>query len=271
MKKIIYLDNNSTTQVDQRVLDEMMPCFTENFGNASSATHAMGWYAEELVDIARERIAKSINAKPEEIFFTSGATEANNLAISGYLKEENLNILFSATEHRSVIEPILNRSKKAKKLETEQDGEVQVKTLRAEFEEDSKNLICIGLANNEIGTINKIKELREAGKEDDFFHCDATQALGKIPINVKDLNIDSLSISAHKAHGPKGIGALYVKSKRIKEISAQIFGGGQEEDLRSGTLNVPGIVGFGKAAELASEELIKNQKHLNNLTELFYS
>lgn len=271
MKDCIYLDNNSTTKVDPKVIKEILPCFDMHYGNATSATHPFGWYAKELAEIARERIAKTINAKPEEIYFTSGATEANNLVISGFLAGTVVNIYYGATEHQSIIAPTLNRCPNAIKLKTDSNGEVLAESLERQLKTKSKNLICISLANNEIGTINKIKELRAACKDSDFFHCDATQGLGKIPINVKDLKIDSLSLSAHKAYGPKGIGALYIKSGRRKEISPQTLGGGQEEGYRSGTLNIPAIVGFGKASELATQNLESHQKHLLELSKLFLS
>ncbi len=263
MKFPIYLDSHSTTPTDPRVLETMLPYFTEKFGNAASRNHAFGWEAEEGVDKARKQVAHLINADAKEIIFTSGATESNNLALKGVMEmyqEKGNHLITNSTEHRSVIDT-------AKTLETRKGCEVTYlpvdKTGKVNVE-DVKNaitektvLISIMLANNEIGTINPIKEIGKLAKEKGIlFHCDATQGVGKIPVDVHELGVDLMSFSSHKIYGPKGVGALYVRKKgpRVRLVP-QIDGGGHERGMRSGTLPVPLVIGFGKACEICEQEM----------------
>jgi len=263
MKLPIFLDNHSTTPMDPRVSDAMLPYFVEKFGNAASRNHAFGWDAEEAVEQARKHIATLINADAKEIVFTSGATESDNLAIKGVLemyKEKGTHIITSATEHRAVLDTA--KSLEAKGLATvtyapvDKYGMVNPEDVRNAIT-DKTILISVMFANNEIGTINPIQEIGKIAKSKGvLFHCDATQGVGKIPVDVQAMGIDLMSFSAHKIYGPKGIGALYVrkKSPRVRLV-AQIDGGGHERGMRSGTLPVPLIVGFGKACELCREEM----------------
>ena len=263
MKLPIFLDNHSTTPMDPRVLDAMLPYFVEKFGNAASRNHAFGWEAEEAVEQARKQIAKLIKADAKEIIFTSGATESNNLAIKGVLemyKEKGTHIITSSTEHRAVLDTA--KSLEAKALATvtylpvDKYGMVNPEDVQNAIT-DKTILISVMLANNEIGTINPIQEIGKIAKAKGvLFHCDATQGVGKIPVDVQAMGIDLMSFSAHKIYGPKGIGALYVrkKSPRVRLV-AQIDGGGHERGMRSGTLPVPLIVGFGKACELCEQEM----------------
>ncbi len=275
MKLPIYLDNNATTRVDPRVLEEMIPYFTEIFGNAASRNHSFGWEAEKGVDLARERIAGLIGADPKEIVFTSGATESDNLALKGVAemyRSKGNHIITQVTEHKAVLDT-------AKHLET-QGFEVtylpvdETGTVRTtDVEEaitDQTILVSIMFANNEIGTVQPIREIGAVCKARGvLFHTDAVQGVGKLPFNVNDDNIDLASITAHKMYGPKGVGALYVRRKgpRVR-LTAQIDGGGHERGFRSGTLNVPGIVGFGKAASLCAEEMEKDRQHAETLRDL---
>lgn len=275
MKLPIYLDNNATTRVDPRVLEEMTPYFTEIFGNAASRNHSFGWEAEKGVDLARERIAALIGADPKEIVFTSGATESDNLALKGVAemyRSKGKHIITQVTEHKAALDT-------AKHLET-QGFEVtylpvdETGTVRAtDVEEaitDQTILVSIMFANNEIGTVQPIREIGAVCKARGvLFHTDAVQGVGKLPFNVNDDNIDLASITAHKMYGPKGVGALYVRRKgpRVR-LTAQIDGGGHERGFRSGTLNVPGIVGFGKAASLCAEEMEKDREHAETLRDL---
>ena len=263
MKLPIFLDNHSTTPMDPRVLDAMLPYFVEKFGNAASRNHAFGWAAEEAVELARKQIAKLINADPKEIVFTSGATESDNLALKGILemyKEKGTHLITSSTEHRAVLDTA--KSLEAKGLATvtylqvDKQGMVNPDDVRNAIT-DKTILISVMLANNEIGTINPIREIGKIAKEKGvLFHCDATQGVGKIPVDVQAMGIDLMSFSSHKMYGPKGIGALYVrkKSPRVRLV-AQMDGGGHERGMRSGTLPVPLIVGFGKACELCEQEM----------------
>jgi cysteine desulfurase len=263
MKLPIFMDNHSTTPMDPRVLDAMLPYFVEKFGNAASRNHAFGWEAEEAVEQARKQIAKLIKADPKEIVFTSGATESDNLALKGVLemyKEKGTHIITSTTEHRAVLDTA--KSLEAKGLATvtylpvDKYGRVNPDDVRNAIT-DKTILISVMLANNEIGTINPIREIGKIAKEKGvLFHCDATQGVGKIPVDVQSMGIDLMSFSAHKIYGPKGVGALYVrkKSPRVR-IVAQMDGGGHERGMRSGTLPVPLIVGFGKACELCELEM----------------
>ena len=230
----IYMDNHATTPLDPRVLEAMMPYLSRVFGNAASRSHGFGWEAEKAVETGRERIARLINAKPKEIVFTSGATESDNLAIKGvveFYKDKGNHVITATTEHKAVLD-----------------------TCKA-LERKAIALVSIMHANNEIGTINPIAEIGKVTREKGvLFHTDATQGVGKLPIDVDVMSIDLLSMSAHKMYGPKGIGALYVRAKSPRVRLAPIIdGGGHERGFRSGTLNVPGIVGFGAACELCRE------------------
>lgn len=276
MKNIIYLDNNATTALDPEVLEEMLPTFSKHYGNPASKTHAYGWYAEELVAIARERVAALIKASPEEIIFTSGATESINLALKGLSENQTAKtkIISSRTEHRASLDTFEHLAKKGlvtNYLPLNIKGEISFEELEAAIDKETF-LVSLMLANNEIGTLHKISELTKLTKYRGLaFHCDATQALGKGKVEVDDLGVDLLSISAHKIYGPKGIGALYIRKKSsASRLQAQIHGGAHELGFRSGTLNVPGIVGFGKACELAKYRLENDSAHLKKLAQLFY-
>ena len=263
MKLPIFLDNHSTTPMDPRVLEAMLPYFVEKFGNAASRNHTFGWEAEEAVDNARKQIAKLIHADPKEIVFTSGATESDNLALKGAIEmyhEKGNHIITSSTEHRAVLDTAKSLEAKGKAtvtyLSVDKHGMVKPEDVRNAIT-DKTVLISIMLANNEIGTINPVGEIGKIAKEKGIlFHCDATQGVGKIPVNVQEMGIDLMSFSAHKIYGPKGVGALYVRKKAPRvRISAQMDGGGHERGMRSGTLPVPLIVGFGKACEICEQEM----------------
>ncbi len=264
----IYLDNNATTPLEGRVLETMLPYLKENFGNPSSSTHAYGWTAEAAVDVAREELAATVGASPEEIFFTSGATEADNWALSGTLRPGD-HLVISATEHEAILETAghLERSGiRVTVLPVDRFGMVRPEDLRDALEPETK-LVSVMLANNETGTINPIRELAEVAHERSVpFHTDAAQALGKIPVDVEDLGVDLMSLSAHKCYGPKGVGALYIR-RRPRRVRPEplLYGGGQEWGLRSGTLNVPGIVGFGRAAALTAGSLPEEGERLRKL------
>ena len=272
----LYMDNHATTPLDPRVLDAMMPYFTGKFGNAASRNHAFGWEAEEAVENARAQIAKLINCTPKEIIFTSGATESDNLAIKGIAemyREKGNHIITQVTEHKAVLDTCKKLEKlgyKVTYLPVQADGLIDLEDLkRAIVKEgpDKTILVTIMYANNEIGVIQPIREIgkicHEAGV---LFHTDAVQAVGKIPVDVQADNIDVLSLSAHKIYGPKGVGALYVRRRNPRvQITEQINGGGHERGMRSGTLNVPGIVGLGKACEIAGAEMETESKRLNEL------
>jgi cysteine desulfurase len=263
MKFPIYLDNHSTTPMDPRVLETMLPYFVEKFGNSASRNHAFGWEAEEAVENARKQIARLIHADPKELVFTSGATESDNLALKGVVemyREKGDHIITSMTEHRAVLDTAkaleTKRGIKVTYLPVDKTGMVSPDDVRNAIT-DKTVLISIMLANNEIGTINPIKEIGRIAKEKGIlFHCDATQGVGKIPVDVQEMGIDLMSFTAHKIYGPKGVGALYVRKKgpRVR-IAPIIDGGGHERGMRSGTLPVPLIVGFGKACELCEQEM----------------
>ncbi len=263
MKFPIYLDSHSTTPTDPRVVEVMLPYFTEKFGNAASRNHAFGWEAEEAVEQARKQIAHLVHADPKEIIFTSGATESNNLAIKGVMemyREKGDHIITNSTEHRAVLDTAkaleTRRGLKVTYLPVDKSGMVSPDDVRNAIT-DKTILISIMLANNEIGTINPIKEIGKIAKEKGIlFHCDATQGVGKIPVDVQDMGIDLMSFTGHKLYGPKGVGALYVRKKapRVRLVPL-IDGGGHERGMRSGTLPVPLIVGFGKACELCEQEM----------------
>lgn len=262
MKLPIYMDNHSTTACDPRVVDAMLPFFTETFGNAASRNHSFGWEAEEAVDQARRRIAKLIHADAKEIVFTSGATESDNLALKGVVemyKEKGDHVITSSTEHRAVIDAAKSLEKKGVRvtyLPVDKMGMINPDDVRAAIT-DKTILISIMLANNEIGTIHPIQEIGKIAKEKGvLFHCDATQGVGKIPVNVSDVGVDLMSFTSHKLYGPKGIGALYVRRKAPRvRLVPMIDGGGHERGMRSGTLPVPLIAGFGKAVELCEREM----------------
>ena len=273
MKFPIFLDNHSTTPMDPRVLETMLPYFVEKFGNSASRNHAFGWEAEEAVEKARKQIARLIKADPKEIVFTSGATESDNLALKGVLemyKEKGNHIITSATEHRAVLDTA--KSLEAKGLATvtylsvDKQGMVNPQDVRNAIT-DKTVLISVMLANNEIGSINPVQEIGKIAKEKGvLFHCDATQGVGKIPVDVQAMGIDLMSFSAHKIYGPKGIGALYVRKKNPRvRIAAQMDGGGHERGMRSGTLPVPLIVGFGKACELCEQEMGAESARLSKM------
>ncbi len=272
LKLPVYLDNNATTPCDPRVVEAMIPYFTENFGNAASRNHAFGWAAEEAVDYAREQVAKLVGADPKEIIFTSGATEADNLAIKGvyemYAGKGN-HIITAATEHKAVLDTCKHIEKLGGEvtcLQVKPDGLIDLSQLEAAIK-PSTILVAIMYGNNEIGVIQPIREISAIAKRHGvLFFTDAVQAVGKIPVDVHKDGIDLMAFTAHKMYGPKGIGALYVRRKnpRVK-VTAQLDGGGHERGMRSGTLNVPGIVGFGKAAELARLEMDQDAKRLGQL------
>lgn len=256
----IYLDNNATTAVDPRVLDEMLPYFTNHYGNASSTNHIFGKKASAAVQQARERVADLIEAKDTEIIFTSGATESINLAIkSVFLRYQSLgnHIISCVTEHTAVLDVLRALEKQGAKvtyLPVDRDGNINLEDLRSAIT-DETILISLMYANNETGVIHPVKEIAEIAKEHQLlFFCDATQAIGKVSLSLKELEIDMLALSGHKIYGPKGIGALYVRKKNRKiQLEPLIRGGGQEKGLRGGTYNVPGIVGLGMACKLCNE------------------
>ncbi len=269
MKLPVYLDNNATTQLDPRVFEVMTPFFLENYGKAASKSHAFGWKAEEAVDYAREQIAALIGANEKEIIFTSGATESNNLALKGvfemYAAKGNHFITVS-TEHKAILDTCKHLEKLGAEvtyLPVGGDGLLKIEQV-AEAIKPNTVLVSVMFGNNELGVIQPIREIGKLCKEHGvLFHTDATQAVGKIPVNVLEDHIDLMSFTAHKMYGPKGVGALYVRRKnpRVK-VTAQLDGGGHERGMRSGTLNVPGIVGFGKACELARLEMDAEGKRL---------
>ncbi len=272
LKLPIYLDNNATTPMDPRVLEAMTPYFLEHFGNAASRNHPFGWEAEEAVDYAREQVAKLVGADPKEIIFTSGATEADNLAIKGvyemYASKGN-HIITATTEHKAVLDTCKHIEKTGGEvtyLQVKRDGLIDLQELEAAIK-PTTILIAIMYANNEIGTVQPVKEISAIAKKHGvLFFTDGVQAVGKIPVDVIKDGIDLMAFTAHKMYGPKGIGALYVRRKnpRVK-VTAQIDGGGHERGMRSGTLNVPGIVGFGKACELCRLELEGDTKRISIL------
>ena len=266
----IYLDNNATTPMDPRVLDAMLPYFVEKFGNAASRNHSFGWVAEEAVDYAREQVAQLINADPKEIIFTSGATESDNLAIKGvyemYASKGN-HIITCTTEHKAVLDSCKHIEKlggQVTYLPVKADGLIDLSELEKSIT-DKTILIAIMYGNNEIGVIQPIKEISAIAKKHGvLFFTDATQAVGKIPVDVIDDGIDLMSFSGHKIYGPKGVGVLYVRRKnpRVK-VTSQMDGGGHERGMRSGTLNVPAIVGLGKACELCRLEMAEEAIRLS--------
>jgi cysteine desulfurase len=272
IKLPIYMDNHATTPVDPRVLEAMTPYFTGKFGNAASRNHEFGWVAEEAVENSRAQIARLINATPKEIVFTSGATESTNLAIKGVAemyREKGNHIITQVTEHKATLDTCKRLEKygyEVTYLPVEKDGRINLDDLRRALTPKTI-LISIMYANNEIGVVQPIAEIGKIAKEKGiFFHVDGVQAVGKIPVDVQKDGIDLLSISAHKIYGPKGVGALYVRRKNPRvQLSAIIDGGGHERGMRSGTLNVPGIVGLGKACELCQQEMAAESEKLRQL------
>ncbi len=268
----VYLDHNATTPCDPRVVEAMIPYFTNQFGNAASRNHPFGWQAEEAVDYAREQVAKLIGADPKEVIFTSGATEADNLGIKGvfemYASKGN-HIITATTEHKAVLDTCKHIEKEGGEvtyLPVNAEGLIDLKELEAAIKPTTV-LVAIMYANNETGTIQPVREISAIAKKHGIlFFTDATQAVGKIPVDVNKDGIDLMALTAHKMYGPKGVGALYVRRKnpRVK-VTAQMDGGGHERGMRSGTLNVPGIVGFGKACELAMNEMEADAKRLSKL------
>jgi cysteine desulfurase len=264
--------------VDPRVLEEMLPYFTEDIGNAASRNHAFGWKAEEAVEKGRERVASILNADAKEIIFTSGATESNNLALKGVAEmyaEKGDHIITCVTEHKAILDTCKRLEKLGKNvtyLKVDKYGQIDLDELRASIT-DRTILISIMYANNEVGTLQKVREIGKIAKEKGvLFHTDAVQAVGKVPVDVHDLNVDLMSLSAHKIYGPKGVGALYVRKKgpRVRLV-AQMDGGGHERGMRSGTLNVTGIVGFGKALEIAKESMPDESARLAALRDRLYN
>jgi cysteine desulfurase len=272
IKLPIYLDYHATTPVDPRVVEAMLPYFTERFGNAASRNHPFGWAAEEAVDKARKQIADLIGANAKEIVFTSGATESDNLAIKGVAemyREKGNHIITAVTEHKAVIDTCKRLEKDGYRvtyLPVQKDGLVNLDELRAAIT-DKTILITIMAANNEIGVIQPLAAIGAIAKEKGvLFHTDAVQMVGKVPFNVNELKVDLVSLTAHKIYGPKGVGALYVRRRAPRVLlSPLIDGGGHERGMRSGTLNVPGIVGFGKAAELCQQEMASDAARLGKL------
>jgi cysteine desulfurase len=272
VKLPIYMDNHATTPVDPRVLEEMLPYFTDKFGNSASRNHVFGWVAEEAVEQARERIAKLVGATTKEIIFTSGATESDNLAIKGVAemyREKGNHIITAVTEHKAVLDSCKRLEKygfRVTYMPVMKDGLVDLDDLKRAMDEKTI-LVTLMAANNEIGVLQPIAEIGKLCHERGvLFHTDATQAVGKVPIDVQKMNIDLMSISAHKMYGPKGVGALYVRRKNPRvQVSPIIDGGGHERGMRSGTLNVPGIVGLGKACAICHEEMPQESKRLSGL------
>src|SRR6201998_2868832 len=272
IKLPVYFDNHATTPVDPRVVEAMVPYFTEKFGNAASRNHEFGWKAEEAVENARGQIAKLINATPKEIVFTSGATASTNLGFKGgheMYREKGNHIITQVTEHKATLDTCKRLEKygyEVTYLPVEKDGRINLDDLRRAITPKTI-LISIMYANNEIGVVQPIAEIGKIAKEKGvFFHVDGVQAVGKIPVDVQKDGIDLLSISGHKIYGPKGVGALYVREKNPRvQLAAIIDGGGHERGMRSGTLNVPGIVGLGKACELCQNEMKSETDRLLNV------
>ena len=275
LRKAIYMDNHATTPVDPRVLEAMLPYFNQEFGNAASRSHAFGWDAEKATETGREQIARLLNAKAKEIVFTSGATESDNLAIKGvveFYRDKGNHVVTCVTEHKAVLDTCRTLERKGLAtvtyLPVDVTGMVDPDDVRRAIT-DKTVLVSVMYANNEIGTIQPVADIGRVTRERNvLFHCDATQGVGKLPIDVEAMNIDLLSMSAHKMYGPKGIGALYVRAKNPRVRLAPIIdGGGHERGMRSGTLNVPGIVGFGRACELCREGMADEAQRVLRLRE----
>ena len=272
MKLPIYMDNNATTPVDPRVLEAMLPYFREEFGNAASRTHAFGWRAEEGVERAREQIARLINAGAKDIIFTSGATESDNLALKGVAemyRDKGTHVITQVTEHKAVLDSAKRLEQQGFEvtyLPVDRDGLVDPDDVRKAIK-DTTVLVSIMAANNEIGVLQPVCEIGRIAKEGGvLFHSDAAQAAGKVPVDVEAWGADLLSLSAHKMYGPKGVGALYVRRRKPRvRLTPMMDGGGHERGMRSGTLNVPGIVGLGMACEVAAEEMEQEAERIRAL------
>jgi cysteine desulfurase len=268
----IYLDNNATTRTDPRVVEAMLPYFAEVYGNAASRGHRFGWAAEEAVAKARAQVAGLIGADPREIVWTSGATESNNLALKGVMEHyaaKGNHLVTVTTEHKAVLDTAKHLEQTGHRvtyLAVDIQGRIDLNALATALTPQTV-LVSAMLGNNEIGTLQPIAAIGAICRQQGIlFHCDATQGIGKMPVDMQKLPIDLLSFTAHKMHGPKGVGALYVRRRNPRvRLTAQIDGGGHEQGMRSGTLNVPGIVGFGKAAEICQNELLEEQAHLTRL------
>ena len=271
------MDFQATTPVDPRVLDAMLPFYLHRFGNAHSRTHEYGWAAEKATDEAREHVARLVNASSaKEIIFTSGATESNNMAVKGvahFYQSTKRHIITTTTEHKCVLDSCRNLEREGFQvtyLPVNSDGRLDVEQLREAIRDDTA-LVSVMLVNNEIGTIQPVEEIGCVCRERKvFFHCDAAQAVGKIPVDVEKMNIDLLSISGHKLYGPKGIGALYVRRRPRVRIEPLMSGGGQERGLRSGTLPTPLVVGLGAASAIALEEMERDYQHVSTLSQQLY-
>jgi cysteine desulfurase len=277
MNRPIYLDYQSTTPCDPRVVETMLPYFTDEFGNPHSRSHAYGWRAEEAVETARAQVADILNADPREIVFTSGATESNNLALKGvanFYKEKKDHIITCVTEHKCVLDCARHLEQEGFKvtyLPVQSNGIIDLKQLQDAIT-DRTALVSIMAVNNEIGVIQPLEAIGRICRENGvFFHTDAAQAVGKIPLDVEAMNIDLLSLSSHKIYGPKGVGALYVRRKPRVRLVSLINGGGQERGMRSGTLSTPLCVGLGKACLLAQKEMPSESKRLKALQDRFYA
>src|SRR5262245_8562842 len=274
VKLPIYMDNHATTPIDPRVLETMMPYLTNMFGNAASRNHQFGWDAEKAVEDARKHVAALIAADPREIVFTSGATESDNLAVKGvaYMyREKGDHIITAVTEHKAILDTCKHLEKDGFRitfLPVQSNGLVDLDDLKRAIT-DKTIQVCIMTANNEVGVIQDIKEIGRIARERGvLFHTDAVQAAGKVPFDVNSMNVDIASMSAHKMYGPKGVGALYVRRRNPRVLLTPIIdGGGHERGMRSGTLNVPGIVGFGRAAQIARQELEQESAEMFRLRE----
>jgi cysteine desulfurase len=280
-ESLIYMDNHATTRVDPRVVEAMLPYFNAQYGNAASVNHTFGWAAKDAVEAAREQIAKALGARSKEIIFTSGATESNNLAIWGAaerLRRKGTHIVSVATEHPSVLDPLERLTRHGFEVTllpvlpgSERAGLISMDELSAAIRDDTI-FVSVMLANNEIGAIQPLAEISRICREREvLLHCDATQAVGKLPVDVEPLGVDLLSFSGHKIYGPKGVGCLYVRRRApAVKLEPLLFGGGHEGGLRSGTLNVPGIVGLAKALELCLDEMASEQERLRQLRDRLY-
>ncbi|KAG6546488.1 hypothetical protein Mapa_012037 [Marchantia paleacea] len=274
-RRPLYLDMQATSPVDPRVLDAMLPFFIDQYGNPHSRTHVYGWESEDAVERAREQIAKLIGANSKEIIFTSGATEANNIAIKGvahFYKDKKKHVITTQTEHKCVLDSCRHLQQEGfdvTYLPVKQDGLIDLEELKAAIRPDTA-LVSVMFVNNEIGVIQPIKEIGEiCRKHKIFFHTDAAQATGKVPINVDEMKIDLMSISAHKIYGPKGVGAIYLRRRPRVRVEAQMSGGGQERGIRSGTVATPLAVGMGAACEIAMQEMNNDEKHILELQQRF--
>lgn len=264
---LVYLDNNATTRVDKRVIEAMLPCFDNLYANSGSA-HLFGLSIQEEIELATETLAELISSNSKEIIYTSGATESINLALKGFKTTDKNHIITIKTEHKAVLDTcsfLENNGFRISYLDVDKDGLINLDDLRSQLN-DTTLMVCVMYVNNETGVIHPIKEIADIVHQNgSLFFCDATQAVGKIPVNVKELGIDLMTFSAHKFYGPKGIGALYISSDIKKNMHSQIQGGNQQFNLRSGTLNVPGIIAMGKAAEIAMDEMQENTNHIKKL------